>query len=371
MYSRIVPIRPASLNSIPTGGKQKEFMSSPKSLLTSVIATLLTLGVAAAQTSASSSASGNASVTPGQVSAGANTNQSVQAPGASANANASGQAQAQKQASSDQKTKQGNGANRSNNGSNASAGGASSTAATATASTMNNASAALSSGTVLQAELNKSVDARSAKAGDEVSAKLSQDVKSDGKVVLHKGTRLVGHVTQAQAHTKEHADSQLGIVFDHALLKGGEQLSFNGVISAVAPPVQSSLSAAADQSANLSAPAPMGGGAPARSSSGGLLGGATSTVTGATGGVGGAVNGTVGAGGGVTGAAGGVTSAAGGLTANGALTSASRGAIGLQGLTLNSATAGSAQGSIITSTTRNVKLESGTQMLLQVAGSAQ
>jgi hypothetical protein len=53
------------------------------------------------------------------------------------------------------------------------------------------------------------------------------------------------------------------------------------------------------------------------------------------------------------------------------LTNASQGAIGLQGLSLNSATAGAAQGSVVSSTTRNVKLESGTQMLLKVTSSAQ
>jgi hypothetical protein len=53
------------------------------------------------------------------------------------------------------------------------------------------------------------------------------------------------------------------------------------------------------------------------------------------------------------------------------LTNVSQGAIGMQGLTLNSVTAGSAQGSVVSSTTRNVKLESGTQMLLKVTGSAQ
>jgi len=62
---------------------------------------------------------------------------------------------------------------------------------------------------------------------------------------------------------------------------------------------------------------------------------------------------------------------AGGLTAQGRLTNASQGAIGLQGLTLNSVSTANAQGSIVSSTTRNVRLESGTQMLLKVTGSGQ
>jgi hypothetical protein len=42
----------------------------------------------------------------------------------------------------------------------------------------------------------------------------------------------------------------------------------------------------------------------------------------------------------------------------------------MQGLALNTAAAGSAQGSVISSSTQNVKLDSGTRMVLQIAGSA-
>jgi hypothetical protein len=62
-----------------------------------------------------------------------------------------------------------------------------------------------------------------------------------------------------------------------------------------------------------------------------------------------------------------------GAAANGTLNSASSGVIGLKGLTLSQAASGTAntQASIISSTTQNVKLESGTQMVLQVAEGAQ
>jgi hypothetical protein len=220
----------------------------------------------------------------------------------------------------------------------------------------------------LNAELAHSLDAKSAKPGDQVTAKVTEDVKSNGKVVIHKGSKLVGHVTEAQARSKESADSRLGIVFDKAVLKGGEEVSLNGAVQALAPPVNATLSAAADESSSISAPSPGGGGAP-RSGGGGLLGGATSTATGAVGGATSTVTGTTT--GAVNGTLSGATGVAGGLTTAGRLTSASQGAIGLQGLTLNSVTAANAQGSVISSTTRNVKLESGTQMLLKVAGSTQ
>jgi hypothetical protein len=336
-------------------------MTFENRFLTIVItAGLLSMASVAQTASGSTSGNGNASVAPGQAGAGASANQSVQAPGASVNANANASAQAQ--ASHESKTKS-EPNSKSGNAKSSSAG----------SSGGSSASGALTSGASLQAELIKPLDAKKAKPGDEVSAKVTQDVKSDGKVVIHKGTHLVGHVTEAQARTKEQANSTLGIAFDKAVLKGGEEVSFNSVIQAIAPPVQATVSTAVDENANLGA-APAMSGAP-RTGGGGLVGGVTSTAGGAVSGATGTVAGAA------TGAAdttvSGATRTAGGLTAQGNLTSASQGAIGLQGLALNTPTAvtgsaqGSAQGSVISSTSRNVKLDSGTQMLLRVTGSAQ
>lgn len=330
-----------------------------KNLWLSVAITALFSLMSAGQT-ASGSASGNASVTPGQADASVKASQNTQAAGASANTGAS----AQGQVNTEHKAKQD-----SNSKAGAGAGGTTASRAGADAA---GASSVLSSGTILNAELTHSLDAKSAKPGDQVTAKVTEDVKSDGKVVIHKGSKLVGHVTEARARSKENADSRLGIVFDKAILKSGQELSFNGALQALAPPVNAALSAAGDESIGLSAPGPSGGGGARRSGGGGLLGGATSTVGGVTstttGTVGGATSTVTGT---TTGAVNGTTGVVGGLTAQGRLTSASQGAIGLQGLTLNSATAGSAQGSVVSSTTRNVKLESGTQMLLKATGSAQ
>ncbi len=303
---------------------------------------------AQAQTGASGSANTNASVSGGQASAHTDASQQAQTPAGSAAANTSADAQAKHEKSAkeaDKKHEHGHDA------------GSSST------------EAALTGGSTLQAELTKPVDAKKAKAGDEVNAKLTQDLKSDGKVVLHKGTRLVGHVTEAQAHSKEHAESKLGIVFDKAMPKGGGEVAFNGVIQAIAPPLQSSVAAGGDMMGGMSAPAAGGG---ARSTSGGMLSGvggaASSTLGSATGAVGGTTSS-------VTGAAGATTngtlgSATQGVGANGALTSASRGALSMPGVNLASAASGATQASVISSADHTVKLDSGTQLVLQVTGAA-
>ena len=83
--------------------------------------------------------------------------------------------------------------------------------------------------------------------------------------------------------------------------------------------------------------------------------------------------------GGVRSTAGGVASTAGGTagtavdTAGGAggavsgsLSSTSRGVVGLQGLSLSSDTSTSTQASVISSSTGNVHLDSGTEMVLRV-----
>jgi len=49
-------------------------------------------------------------------------------------------------------------------------------------------------------------------------------VKSEGKIVIPKGAKLVGHVTQASARTKGESESALGIVFDKAILKNGQEI---------------------------------------------------------------------------------------------------------------------------------------------------
>src|SRR4029077_3010540 len=207
--------------------------------IAAVTAGLLTIG-AVAQTSASGSASGGASVTPGQAGANASASQSAQTPGAAANVDRPANAQASHEGQKKDKN------------SNSTAGANSNSAGAATAGA-GNASAALRSGTTLQAGRTKPLDAKKAKSGDEVSAKVTQDVKSNGKVVLHKGSKLVGHVTEAQAKSKENAESKLGIVFDKAVLKGGQEVAFNGVIQAVAPPVQGALSVAGDENSSLGA----------------------------------------------------------------------------------------------------------------------
>jgi hypothetical protein len=239
------------------------------------------------------------------------------------------------------------------------------------------AGAQIPSGTKVPAVLDKSVDSRKCKQGDEVVAKTTQDVVSGGKVIIPKNSKLIGHVTEASAKANGESDSKLGIVFDKAMLRNGSTVPMQAHIQALAAPA---VSAANSMSSDDS----MGGGSSpttsARSGGGGLgstVGGVTgaaggavdtvgSTAGGATSGVGSTVNSTTGATTGAVGnVAGNTTSAAGALTSN------SSGVIGMKNLQLNSDNSSSATGSVITSTGKNVKLDSGSRMVLAVTGSSQ
>ncbi|HEV8383489.1 MAG TPA: hypothetical protein VGQ11_01365 [Candidatus Acidoferrales bacterium] len=245
----------------------------------------------------------------------------------------------------------------------------------------------LGSGSTLEATLTKALDVRKNKVGDEVVAKVTRDVKSDGKVVLAKGSKLLGHVTEAKARGKGESESALGIAFDRAVTKDGQEHPVNVAVQAIAA-AESAASAAVDDTSLMTASNARGVAAgsataapsrPAGSSGGGVLGGVGSTVSGATNTVGsvvgsapaGAVGGTVSS---ATNAAGSVTgsSSGGAVNAVGNLTSESNGVIGLQGLNLSSAASSANEsGAMLTSTTRNVHLDGGTRMILRAAGAAE
>jgi hypothetical protein len=226
-------------------------------------------------------------------------------------------------------------------------------------SSLSSSSVGLISGTTINATLAKPVDSKKAKPGDEVVATTSQDVKANGKVVIRKGSKLIGHVTQAQARGEGNANSSLAILFDHAVLKDGQQVAVKSVVQALARPTTSGNSTVDGDVDPLPAAVPRGNGAVR--SGGGLLGGVSSTAGVATGAV---ANSGVAAAGATNSRLGSVGNS--GRELQGTLNSSSTGAIGFKDLSLAAAAANSTQGSVISSTDKSVHLDSGTQMLLRI-----
>lgn len=210
-------------------------------------------------------------------------------------------------------------------------------------------------GSVIPVQLTKTVDAKKAKNGDQVLAKVTMDMKTQsGDVLVPKDTKVIGHVTEAQARSKEQKESQLAIAFDHAVTKDGMDMQLPMSIQAVIGQQQNQ----ADQS----------GGAPAEGGGGGGAPSAGSAPSGGSGGRSGSgMNGSSGA---STGSPPATPSAGSGQTANAGssrppINAQTQGVIGISNLTLSPA-ANAAQGSVMTSEKNNVKLESGTMLLLKV-----
>lgn len=99
-------------------------------------------------------------------------------------------------------------------------------------------SSALPPGTALVAELAKGIDAKKTRIGDPVKAKIVQDVIANGQIVIHRGAMLQGHITEAETSDHNEPQSVLGVVFDEIALKHGEKLRVKAALQALAPPVE-------------------------------------------------------------------------------------------------------------------------------------
>ena len=243
--------------------------------------------------------------------------------------------------------------------------------ASAAASAQNGqANGSLAAGTAFNAALSSPIDSKKCKPGDAVTAHTTEAVKSEGRTVIPKGAKVVGHVTQTSARAKGESESALGMVFDKAILKDGEEIPLSVGIQAIAVAQSGASAAGSDMDAmgGMGASPAGSGMASGRgalggvtSAAGGAVGTVTNTAASAGGAAGGAVNSAANAGGSIAGASKG---AVGGLNAAGQLTSNSQGVFGLNGLNLRAAGSNAMQGSVITSAGKNVHLDSGTRMLL-------
>jgi hypothetical protein len=200
-------------------------------------------------------------------------------------------------------------------------------------------------GSVIPVSLTKTIDAKKAKTGDEVVAKVTQDMKSTtGEVIVAKDTKMIGHVTESQPRTKDQKESQVAISFDKAVLKDGNEMQMPMSIQAVVAPENNPTPSGSSSSAGTSeAPSPNAG-SNTRSGMGGSSAPQPSAPS--------STNGEA-------------SNNAQGANPRPAITAQTQGVIGVSNLTLVAApTPG--QGSLLTSDKNNVKIEGGTMLLLKV-----
>jgi hypothetical protein len=233
-----------------------------------------------------------------------------------------------------------------------------------TASTSNTASAAnstsvdkagkvlnIESGTQITGQLQSSINADKAKVGDQVVLKTTKAVKQNGQVVIEKGSKLIGKVTEVRKKTSDTAGSSIGIVFDTLQQK-------DAVL-----PISATIVSVTKAAAGLSANEPL-----STDVSGSGTGQATAQSSGGSGGLLSGVGDTVG------GVANTATSAVGGIanTAGQTVRTTTR-SLGsnIPGLQISqSADASTSGNSTLSMNTGNLKLDSGTTFTLAVSSSA-
>ncbi|HUK43381.1 MAG TPA: hypothetical protein VLW48_02950 [Candidatus Bathyarchaeia archaeon] len=87
---------------------------------------------------------------------------------------------------------------------------------------------------VFPVTLVKALDSKKLKEGDPVLGQLAGTVRLPSGVLVSSGTKVVGHVTQAQARSKGDPRSSLAMVFDKIEMSGKE-VPIKGALAAIAP----------------------------------------------------------------------------------------------------------------------------------------
>lgn len=213
--------------------------------------------------------------------------------------------------------------------------------------------------TDILAELTKSVNTKKVQTGDVIKAAVTQDVLIRGEIVIPRGSKLIGHITETKVRSRDDKESLLGLIFDKVQLKGGRELDFSGTVGALAPPAPMNTDlepvlnppggiirdqVGGPQHVPSSGGSPRGTGFPSTDTPLNTSASATNNAA--------KINRDLG-------------HRDGDKSAAGLMSAGSRGIFGLPGLKLQTEPAGG-HGSVISSLTHNVVLEGGTQMLIQV-----
>jgi hypothetical protein len=224
-------------------------------------------------------------------------------------------------------------------------------------------------------ELSNTLKAKKLKVGDKVKAEVSQDVVAHGKVIIPVETKLVGHVTEVSPRDSTHPESRLGIVFDRILLKHFRDIDFEAVVQAVSQPVV--RRSRVDEPSQMLPPSMVGGvsrDGPATTPGRGANSSSSNRGGSSTGG--GAASASL-----ATfqtpitvkqspsthvDSSAALLATATESTGKPMSVGMPQGVFGIKGLSLSTAPSASTPGPVIVSNTENVKLDSGTQILLQV-----
>jgi hypothetical protein len=93
------------------------------------------------------------------------------------------------------------------------------------------------SGTTICVDVPRSLDARKLKVGDEVIARVTQDLIYDGKVIVPREAKVFGKVADLKLAAKDDPDTRLLLEFQKIVIKDGREFEFEypAFIQALAP----------------------------------------------------------------------------------------------------------------------------------------
>lgn len=196
------------------------------------------------------------------------------------------------------------------------------------------------------AVLTKTVDAKTSVAGEEVSLRTISDLVVDGEMVIPRGSKLIGHISEVAAKGKEQPQNILSFVIEKAVRKDGVQIQLQAIIAAIAAPQKGSL--ADDPTYGMmhsNEPTMVGSGTRSATSSGTLSNSSQSSSNAAVA----------------------TAKLRGTMDEPSELNEDSQGAIGYEGISITWRLMSPPPVTVIATKGKGLKLETGTQMLLRMA----
>ncbi len=192
--------------------------------------------------------------------------------------------------------------------------------------------------------LTSSLDTRSVVVGQEFSLRTTSDIVVDRQMILPKGSKILGHITETVGRAEGHPLSELWLIVDKAVNKAGVEIPLQAIVAAIAAPNPDSLASDPTYAMLHSAEPTMRGTGARSASSTGTLAASSKAESNAA-----------------------VATAQLKPMPEWKLREDSQGAIGYEDLSIRWNFVAPPPITILTTTRKNLKLTSGTEMLLRMA----
>jgi hypothetical protein len=93
------------------------------------------------------------------------------------------------------------------------------------------------SGTTLCVDIPRSLDAKKLKVGEEIDARITDDLVNNGKVIVPREAKVIGKVADLKVGNKDDPETRLLLQFEKIVIKDGREFEFEypAFIQALAP----------------------------------------------------------------------------------------------------------------------------------------